>query len=60
MRQRGVRCNLWPSAPSTKTDTEKVLREATYGINRKSYSNIEEKEIREVFQEKAEIEREHK
>lgn len=43
-----------------KNDTEKLLNEATYGIDRKAYSNIQEKEIREVFQEEAEIKREEK
>lgn len=45
---------------SMKNDTEKLLNEATYGIDRKAYSNIQEKEIREVFQEEAEIKREEK
>lgn len=43
---------MWPL---TKNDTEKLLSEATYGIDRKVYSNIEgkKKKLREGFQEEA-------
>lgn len=46
------------SALSTN-DIEKLLSEATYGIDREAYRNIQG-EIREGFQEEAEIKRKGK